>query len=400
MKWKFFKSFFILAALILMIVACSEQEIGPLESNTIAPGQISNITVQNLPGKAKISYTLPNDQDLLYVKAAYTLENGKEMEVKSSYYNNSLLLEGFTGNTTKEVELYAVNRSEIASKPVNITVEPEEAPFWDVFRSLEVGPDFGGIKVEAENPNNDDLAILVMEKNDEGDWEPLPTSIYTSIGEISRSIRGMDTIRKEFAFTVRDRWLNVSDTLFAEIQPLYEMLMPKSDYAGPSVPGDAQVIGTYPKSNLWDGEFQAWWGSYFTERTIDIGPHMVTFDIGRKTKLSRIRIWDFPEPIGGQITYYYLGAMKHFRIWGSNDISSGDLNDWTLLGEYEVVKPSGLPYGQQTNEDYLEAEDGNDYEIPIEMPAFRYLRIESLENWTGGQFMAISEVHVYGNPDL
>ena len=389
-------------SLIVTFVACSEEEgPKPLESNTIAPAVVENVTVENLPGKAKLTYTLPSDKDLLYIVARYTLENGTPMEVKASYYRNWMLLEGFAGESEREVKIYAVNRSETESEPITVKVLPSRAPIFDVFETLTAEPDFGGLRVKALNSTSEDLAILVMQKNTQGDWEPIPTSIYTAATEISRSLRGFNVEPQDFALVVRDRWLNVTDTLFTTITPYFEQLMPKSQNVAVHLSNDTQVIGTYPVSNLWDGETLEWWGSYFTDRTVDVGNHLVTWDIGQITKLSRLHIWQFSEPIGGQRLYYYLGAMKKFRIWGSNQISDPNLESgWTLLGEYEIKKPSGLPYGQENNDDLVAAQNGADYEIPLDAPAVRYLRIECLDNWIGGKFMAVSEVNVYGNPNF
>lgn len=389
--------------LIASFVACNEdQGPQPLEHNSNAPAEVTNVTVENLSGKAKLTYTLPSDDDLLYVVARYKLENGTPMEVKASYYSNTMLLEGFTGQSTNEVKVYAVNRSEIESKPVTVTVAPLKAPIFDVFESLTTQADFGGIRITAHNPTKSEIGILVMQKNIQGDWVPLSTSIYTSVDEIGRSLRGFEAVPQDFAIVVRDRWLNYTDTLEVAITPLFEQLMPKSAYVGVHLANDAKTIdNAYPVSNLFDGQFLEYWGSYFTDRTIDVGNHLVTWDIGKKTKLSRLKLWQFSEPIGGQRMYYYLGAMKKFRIWGSNTLNDGTLNsNWTLLGEYEIKKPSGLPYGQENNDDLIAARDGADYEIALDKPAVRYLRIECLENWIGGKFMAVSEVHVYGNPNF
>lgn len=390
---------FLLPLFITTVISCSEEEgPQPIGGDGSAPGPVSNVTVQNLPGKARLTYTIPEDPNLLYIVARYTLENGTDMEEKVSYYDNTMLLEGFAGLSSIDVTITAVSKDEVESTPVQVTVEPEKAPIYDVYDSLNTGADFGGIRISAINAEEEDIAILIMQRNDAGDWEPLPTSIYTSQAEITQSLRGFDTIPQDFAITVRDRWLNVTDTLFTEVTPLFEKLMPKSDYRAVSLPNDA--LSTYPVTNLWDNEYFWWWGSYFTERNLSLPSHLVTFDIGQTTKLSRLHIWAFSEPIGGQQLYYYLGAMKHFRIWGSNELNDGDLSGWTMLGEYEVTKPSGLPYGQENNDDLVAAQDGVDYEISIDKPAVRYLRIECLENWAGGEFMAISEIHVYGNPDF
>jgi len=392
----------IMLSLIVTFLGCSEEQ-GPipLERNLTPPGEVKNVMVENLPGKAKLQYTLPEDEDLLYIVARYTLENGTPLEVKSSYYNNSMLIEGFTGLSEKEVKIYAVNRSETESEPVTVTVAPLEAPIFDVFKSLETSPDFGGVRINAKNPTEEDIALLVLQKNLQDDWEPLPTSIYTSVREISQSLRGFDTIPQDFAFLVRDRWLNTTDTLFTTLKPIYETLMPREDMKPITLSNDAELIAAHTEvRDLFNGGTLEWYDSYFTSRTVDTEDHLVTFDIGKETKLSRLHIWQFSEPIGGQRLYYYLGAMRYFKVWGANELNDGDLSGWTLLGEFEVKKPSGLPYGQEDNNDLVAAKDGADYEISINNPAVRYLRIQCMENWAGGDYMAVSEVQVYGNPDF
>ena len=50
---------------------CKEEiQVAPVVNST-APGQVSNVKVENLAGAARITYTLPKDQDLLYVKSAF-----------------------------------------------------------------------------------------------------------------------------------------------------------------------------------------------------------------------------------------------------------------------------------------------------------------------------------------
>lgn len=392
----------IILSLIVTFIGCTEEQgPTPLENNTTPPGEVENVSIQNLPGKVKLEYTLPEDKDLLYIIARYTLENGTPMEVKASYYSNSMLLEGFKGLSEVEVNVYAVNRSETESKPITITVAPLEAPIFDIYRSLETSPDFGGLRINADNPTEEDIALLIMQKNVQGDWVPDSRSIYTSINEIAQSLRGFDTIPQDFALLVRDRWLNTTDTLFTTIKPIYETLMPRENMKPLTLSNDAELIASHTEvRDLFNGGVLEWYDSYFTSRTVDTEDHLVTFDIGEVTKLSRLHIWQFSEPIGGQRLYYYLGAMKIFKIWGANELNDGDLSGWTLLGEYEVVKPSGLPYGQEDNNDLIAAKDGVDYEIPIDKPAVRYLRIQCMENWAGGDYMAVSEAQVFGNPNF
>ena len=398
MKWNLFKkmSFYLMAT--MFIVSCTEEDVNePLESNSEKPGQVSDVRVENLAGKARLSYTLPNDQDLLYIKADYVLENGREMNVKSSYYNSSVLLEGFSGNSEVEIAITTVNRSEVESDPVYVTVNPDLAPIYDIYESLEVAPAFGGIFVSADNPEREDIAILIMEEDEYGDWVTLGNSIYTSTNEIASTLRGMDTINKKFALAVRDRWLNYTDTLFADVKPLFEEAIPKSGYRGVTLPNDAPHHPSTSLEGLWNGNIWDWPQIYLTAGTYTASNHIFTFDMGAQAQLSRIVIWDYPEYFNNR-SYYYLACPKRFRIYGSDVLeTSGDLSEWTLLGEYEEVKPSGLPYGQQTNEDFETANAGFSWDIPIDMPRVRYIRIENLENWAGGKQIAIAELQAYGN---
>src|SRR5690606_29878630 len=140
----------------------------------------------------------------LYVKAIYQLPNGSIRTTKSSYYTNQLTVDGFSEPGQYQVKVYAVNRSETESEPVEVTVNPLESPIWDIFRSMSVQPSFGGIQVTAENTERANIAILVMEKNEYGEWVADPNSIYTSTHMITHKMRGMDTLARDFAFVVRD----------------------------------------------------------------------------------------------------------------------------------------------------------------------------------------------------
>lgn len=399
MEWKIiFKSIFTIA-IASLVISCDQNNLEPLENNTTPPAQVENVTVQNLPGKSKITYTLPSDQDLLYIKAEYTLASGKTMEVRSSYYNNSLEVEGFADAAEYEVKLYSVNRSATESAPVVVKIHPLESPIWDVYRSLNVKPAFGGIRVDATNLNREDISILVMEKNNLGDWVVDTKSIYTSTDKISKTLRGYSVTEHNYAITVRDRWQNTTDTLFTTITPILELSIPKSGYKHFPLPGDTKTHATAVPAGMWDGELQNWPKVFLTDGSVP-GQHVVTIDTGVLAKMSRIVIWDYPEYYLGR-SYYYIGDLKEFEIYGSASPNpDGSLDGtWVKLGSYNAVKPSGLPYGQQSNEDYATGLAGFSWEFDVAAPKVRYLRIKSLKNWAGIGTMAIGEIQVYGNPN-
>jgi len=397
-------NFLLVCILAVGLWSCGEDGLRtPLENNQEAPGPVTNVQVENLAGKAKLSYTVPSQQDLLYVKAVYKLPNGKPMEVKSSYYNNWLMVEGFANEGEYDVELYAVNRSEKVSEVTKVKIHPQESPIWDIYRSMEVAPAFSGVNIRADNPERSEVAIQIMQKDEYGEWVTHPNSLYTATDYIAYIMRdaSLDTVDQPFAFTVRDRWLNYTDTLYANIKPLYETAIPKSGYVGMNLPGDAPHNPSTSMAGMWDNDIDGWPRVYQTQNAHP-GIHVITFDIGRLAKLSRIVIWDYPEYYssgGFGRAYYYLGNLKEFEVWGSdNPPGDGSFDNWHLLGSYNATKPSGLPFGQQNNEDYQTAREGLSWDFDVTAPKARYLRIRSIKNWGGTTYMGIGEIQVYGDP--
>lgn len=386
-----------LSLLIAFLSSCKVDALSPLEKNTNAPGPVSNVNYTAGPGNALITYASPTDKDLLYVKAVYTLANGRVMEVKSSYYGNNLTVEGFGDTEEHEVKLYAVNRSEIASAPVSIKVKPLENPIWEVYRSMKALADFGGLRFTAKNTAQADLAIEILTEDSKGRLVPTTKNIYTSTIDIDQAIRGYDPVARKFAITIRDRWLNYSDTLFTTLTPLYEAAIPKSGYKAVTLPSDVALHTATALANLWDGDLLNWPRVLMTSSAV-LTPQWITFDIGKVSALSRIVIWDYPEYLNGR-TYFYGGNLLDFEIWGTdNPPADGSFTNWTKLGTFKAKKPSGAAYGANTTEDLAAGAAGLNFTFDAGIPKVRYLRIRSIKNWQGTTFMAIGELQVYGDP--
>lgn len=390
--------YLLFVASLTLFGACQEELREISEKNTTPPGTVSDVRVTNMPGAARIEYRLPMDQDLLYVKAVYTLSTGRSMEVKSSYYNNFLVVEGFADEAPYTIELYAVNRSEVSSDPVSVVINPLENPIWDAFRSLEAIAAFGGIRITGQNDFEKDITIMVM-TDSLGEWVPSVDNIYTSARQFNRTIRGLDTIPQAFAITIRDQYMNFTDTMVTTLTPLYEMPLPKSNYSALVLPTDAeQEYASTGLNRMWDGDNFHWPNISLTRPGVTT-PQWVTFDTGTLAKMSRIVIWDYPEYTNTGRMYFFGGNLRHFEVWGStNPPSNGSWDNWHLLGTFESIKPSGLPVGQQSDEDYQMANSGLSYDFDIEAPRVRYLRIRSNRNWQGSTFMSIAEIQVYGDP--
>lgn len=387
----------LLFTLLCILFSCKEEELRqPAENDTTVPQLVSNVKVENLSGKARITYKLPNDKNLLYVKAVFTLANGTNFEAKSSFYKDTVVVEGFADTQEHEVKLYSVSRSEVLSEPTIVKVKPLEAPFQKVFKSIRVLDAFGGYNLTATNPTRDNISIIVMRRNAFNEFEVDNfKSIFTRTDAVLSKIRGLSTTKQELAIFVKDKWGNSSDTLYTDINPIFEAKLDPQLFRALVLPGDApQVTNGAALVYAWDGRL-GWPYTSFTHQ-INGGdvPHMVTFDTGVSAKLSRVWIRPFPEGT----RYYYLSTMKRFEIYGS---SSPNLNgaldaSWILLGSYTVVKPSGLPYGNDNAEDQATAAAGFSWDVDLAAPKVRYLRIRCLENWAGGTAQSINEIEVYG----
>lgn len=381
----------------LLVYSCSKVNLNtPLTPDTGAPGVITNVKVKNDSAKAILTYTLPNSPDLAYVKAVYQLSSGATREIKASVYDNLLTLDGFGDTLSHEVKLYSVNKAEVASAPVLVTVKPLENPIWGVFRNMKVVPDFAGIRVITRNPARYNVAIEIL-KDSLGQWFPY-NGIYTQTDSISSPVRGMDTIPKKLALFVRDRFLNHTDTLFTTLTPFFETAIPKSNYREYTLPGDSPSAWSSNRvQNLWDGNTEVWPN---VNITVDPGaPSVITFEIGKLAQLSRMVIWDYPEYLNSGRAFYYAGCPRLFEIWASpNPPLDGSWNNWTLMAKCEEVKPSGLPYGQSSSEDRTLGFAGFNWDLRADVSKMRYIRIKCLQNWAGSYFMSLGEVQLYGDP--
>ena len=372
----------------------------PVDNDPAIPAQVAGVTVVNGNGNATITYALPKDPVLSYVKAVYTITTGKQYEATASYYNNSLVVEGFADTLEHEVKLYSVSRSEVMSAPVTIKIKPLIAPIWQVYRNMQLQNAFGGYNLIAVNASKANISIVVTKKNVFGEYEAdNDKSVFTNTDSVLSKVRGLDTIQYRFGFLVKDHWGNKTDTMYKMINPIYETELPSTNFSEFTLPGDAPQWNNNETAvrYMWDGRYGWPWTSFTSQPTGGTDPHMITFSTGVLARISRV--WIRPYPESGTF-YYYLTTMKRFEIYGAaNPSLSGALdNSWTLLGSYTVTKPSGLPYGQDDATDQATAVAGFNWEADVTAPKVKYIRIRCLENFAGGTAQSINELRVYGDP--
>lgn len=383
-------SFFI--CLTVMVAACKKDIHGPLTSDGATPGSVSNFSVENLPGAARITYTLPENEDVLYVQAEYERVDGQITKSKSSYYNNYVLLEGFRDSTEREVRVSVISKSGKQSAVETVKVKPRMSPIFLVRKSLQVNEDFGGLHFSYQNPVGTDVAIVTL-SDTSGTYEPVNT-YYSKLKTGTFSIRGFNAESRKFGFFVRDRWGNNSDTLSLTMTPIPEVRLDRSKFRQVILPGDVPAEtawGDMSIPRLWDGSKDGW--DMWHSAPHDI-PMWITMDLGVSTQLSRVVVWQRQDE-----TRYMFSQnnVKKLELWGTNQpAADGSWDGWTKLVEHEVIKPSGLPIETNSAEDITAAQNGSEIIMPFHEPV-RYIRVKVIEIFQkGGRQANIAEIAFFG----
>ena len=207
-------------------------------------------------------------------------------------------------------------------------------------------------------------------------------------------------------------------TLYAKWKPIETIDVDECDKSLFSIwNGDPGI----PYANYADFPFQYLWDDnlstmYHTIDPMEVGalipPKAISFDMGKTYTLTHFRIWHR----AGATWAFFHHNPKIFRIYGSihpnvrkaydnSDNPAHQTQKWILLGEFDTVKPSGLPSGwnsgQNTEEDLKAAHiDGIEYVLPVELAApVRYFRMDVPETWGKTNGIHMAEMSFWGISD-
>ena len=97
-------NYLVVAILVLFSFSCSETESG----DVTPPGILTVNSVTPTNGGGIISYDLPSDTDILFVRAKYTNTNGEEVSRVSSKYNNEIEISGLKVWSVAEGAMLAI----------------------------------------------------------------------------------------------------------------------------------------------------------------------------------------------------------------------------------------------------------------------------------------------------
>ena len=405
MKALFFKITLILFV-VTVCVTCSEEFNGQFPVNNTIPAQVTLLAdgVLNFPGGATITYLLPDETDLLYVKAVFEMPDGSVQEEKASVFSNSLTLRGFGKSTVVKVKLITVNRSRNESQPVEVEIRPEDSPIYDIFESFSYREGFGGFVLNWNNPLRENVVVSVMRRNNENVYENIE-NIYSQAPAGVFPIRNLEPVMTDFAVSVRDTYRNYTDTLKMSLEPWFEVLLDSRNFIGIPLSSrfSLSVWGNPDPSVMWDGRHNDPVSGYSLYQVDGPSPQIYfAINLGVKAQLSRFRYWNRPD------YYFRLYGSKEIQMYGTNDPEVGNDPEspnsaWILLNPEPFVsfRPSGLDSSiPATEEDFEYAALGEEYEFPLEAPAVQWVRFQQLQNWTGSNGFSCVEIRFWGDPNV
>lgn len=392
--------------LMWMALACTKVKDynEPVSNDPTKPGVITNVKVANFNGGSYITYSLPASGNILYVKAEYVIDErtGKKRQTKSSYYSDSITVQGFAENKEYAVTLTTVTRSNVESDPVTVKVFPDTPVYRIVAKTIRMQPDFGGVNVQTSNPDKKPVGVIVLYKPDGTDNYAIYEQKFSDFEEVGFSSRGFDTLPKQFAVYITDQWGNNSDTVFQTIKPLYEEQLDKNKFFSNALPSDGRIGFGWALSNLWNGN-NGGTGWHTVQENVPL-PIVGTFGLGVSAKISRFILH-------GRSGYEYAhGNPKVFSIWGSDKPSPADqvlpvfaeegvvLGDWVNMGNFVWPgPPSGAPPTAPTATDKAVFNQGMEFNVSFTAPKTRFIRLAVSESWSGATFAHAMEITLFGN---
>tara|TARA_Y100000739_G_scaffold213229_1_gene206020 strand:- start:124 stop:1320 length:1197 start_codon:yes stop_codon:yes gene_type:complete len=379
-----------------ILLGCEDNE----SQDTIPPGSLSVENIIPTNGGGIISYSLPSDSDILFVRAEYTNSLGVDVYRVSSSHNNSIEIDGLNQNTPLLVRLFVVDENENISQPIEVEFTPLPSFIFLVQESISITPDLGGVKIEWDNIAEKTVYVHLHITN--GSDEDIRILSSNSLAE-SIFVRGLESVEMNFLTKVEDFDGNITDLEEkATLTPLFEEMIDKSTW---TLMSQLSVDG-----NQWEGQTTAFWddvvdtaqtnadNSYFiiwrdaNGGTLD-WPLDIVISLNKNIRIHRFKVWQRAFWYGGPtgIPYYYQEEnMRSFSLYASNNTV-----DWTLLGEYDIGDPSDE--NGNIPQDFMDAAaNGHDFDLEGVSEKFRYLKFSITSNYGSDTYVHGSEITLWG----
>ena len=381
---------------LVILFGCKDNENG----DTTPPGSLSVEDITPTNGGGIISYLLPDDLDVLFVRAEYTNSLGVDVYRVSSSHNNYIEIDGLNQNTPVQVRLFVVDENENLSQPVEVEFTPLPSFIYLVQESISITPDLGGVKLEWENVAEKTVYVHLHIVSDDNEEIRILSSNSSSENIF---VRGLESVEMTFLTKVEDFDGNITDLEEkATLTPLFEEMIDKSTW---TLVNQLSVNG-----NAWEGETTAFWddvvdtaetnsdNSYFIIWRDQNGgtlnwPLDIVISLNKNVRVHRFKVWQRAFWYGGPtgVPYYYQEEnMRSFDLFASNN-----LTDWTLLGQFDIGDPSDE--NGNIPQDFIDAAaNGHDFNLDGVSDTFRYLKFSITSNYGSDTYVHGSEITLWG----
>ena len=181
---------------LVILFGCKDDENG----DSTPPGSLSVEDITPTNGGGIISYLLPDDSDILFVRAEYTNSLGVDVYRVSSSHNNYIEIDGLNQNTPVLVRLFVVDENENLSQPVEVEFTPLPSFIYLVQETISITPDLGGVKLEWENVAEKTVYVHLHIVSDDNEEIRILSSNSSSENIF---VRGLESVEMTFLTKVK-----------------------------------------------------------------------------------------------------------------------------------------------------------------------------------------------------
>jgi len=404
--------------------ACREEtRFSISSSDKTIPGVPVVNRVVPLNGGARIFYTPPTDEDLLFIACDYVAPNGKTFTFSSSYFKDSLDVYGLGETKEYTLNLYSEDRTGNKSTTVPIKVTPLESTIKLVVDSLVVRSGFNSFYLQWSNPLQQSVNVIVNFQFDmEGVHRDLIQVFSSNLPFDRQFINDLNLGPDQpvnMQIHVEDIYGNATTPVEVDgLILLQDSKIPKDNWVLPnandSIAGIPMCFGNGADGRIWrviDDMIDTknnvnYMNAQDRGRTgvagiPDANLWNFIIDLGDYYELSRIITWQ--RHSGGDFDlnrgeYYMDENVGHYRLYYLDEAA----NQWVFISEHYIPMPIGLTdmqiiqRGMAGDQEYMYPDN------PGFTPPVRWFRYEAVNgfpnNYTSIKHNCLSEITLFGRP--
>lgn len=402
MKYIYKNNSFLIALLLLVFTSCEKDS-----DKSVPPAKVTKASYQATYGGAIISYDIPQDDNLLFVKAVYTNSLNQEVIRVSSSYNNTIEIDGFNDEEVHTVKLYAVGANNSHSDAYEMQITPAESYINVVQKSLQMESILGGVSLKWDNPGKKTVFVYMNFTDGKKKYQRILSSSKESE---SLKVRGLESLPYKFSISVEDFYGNkTQEDEKGEYTPKLEQEINKSSWTLmknlTTLNGDAHEGKTVSFfDNIIDTKDNANDNSYFIATRGNNGGVLnfdnlsIVIDLNKKVVINRLVVWqraywyssDEANGVSKNYFYYQTENMRAFDLYVSTDAST-----WEFVKHCDIGDPKDAS-GNVSVEAIQAAIDGHEFELDEITQPFRYVKIAVRSNYGSTENLISSEITFYG----